>query len=179
MAVKKAAQSDNVEDAIEKVNDLNPEVCQTCERTSQLGNKLEPKAELLHGIKEIGSVLCWMGLLDIVLITEALVLVASQTSSTLVVAAIAVAVVVAELVEQPLLLRLIRVPLPPVRWMPPPEYFYSDKKLRLCALLSVLDDAWVPAHHAIVGYQDVAGGCWSDVRRKSRNPRVIQQTVLR
>lgn len=27
MAVKKAVQSGNVEDAIEKVNDLNPEVC--------------------------------------------------------------------------------------------------------------------------------------------------------
>jgi len=27
MAVKKAVQNGNVEDAIEKVNDLNPEVC--------------------------------------------------------------------------------------------------------------------------------------------------------
>ncbi|KAL5699020.1 hypothetical protein ACHQM5_029980 [Ranunculus cassubicifolius] len=31
------------------------------------GSKSELKAEVLHGIKEIGSVLCWMSLLDIVL----------------------------------------------------------------------------------------------------------------
>lgn len=30
--------------------------------------KSELKAEVLHGIKEIGSVLYWMGLLDIVLV---------------------------------------------------------------------------------------------------------------
>lgn len=31
------------------------------------GSKSELKAEVLHGVKEIGSVICWMGLLDIVL----------------------------------------------------------------------------------------------------------------
>lgn len=34
--------------------------------------KSELKAEVLHGIKEIGSVLYWMGLLDIVLVSNGL-----------------------------------------------------------------------------------------------------------
>lgn len=33
------------------------------------GSKPELKAEVLRGIKEIGSVLYWMGLLDIVLVS--------------------------------------------------------------------------------------------------------------
>lgn len=33
--------------------------------------KSELKAEVLHGLKEIGSVLYWMGLLDIVLVSNA------------------------------------------------------------------------------------------------------------
>lgn len=33
------------------------------------GKKTELKAEVLRGIKEIGSVLYWMGLLDIVLVS--------------------------------------------------------------------------------------------------------------
>ncbi|MBA0843565.1 hypothetical protein Goarm_000742 [Gossypium armourianum] len=34
------------------------------------GTKSELKAEVLRGIKEIGSVLYWMGLLDIVLVSS-------------------------------------------------------------------------------------------------------------
>jgi cytoplasmic FMR1 interacting protein len=33
------------------------------------GTKSELKAEVLRGIKEIGSILYWMGLLDIVLVS--------------------------------------------------------------------------------------------------------------
>mgnify|MGYP004724149587 CR=1 FL=1 len=33
-------------------------------------SKTEIKAEVFHGIKEVGSVLYWMGLLDIVLVSS-------------------------------------------------------------------------------------------------------------